>query len=168
MRTLQTLILGAAVVVAGLWATGAQAQITNNAQPGDIAVISPAGSGGICGATCVTGTTGIPQSFFAKSSDVSSLSGQVGSLNTQVGQLARRMNRESEGVALSIAQSRGANLAPDKKFGLSVGFGGFDAQAGAGFNAIGMISEGVYLSGGLGIGLNTGVVGGGGAVSFQW
>jgi len=142
----------------------AQVPITTNPQPGDVPVITANPNanivaGPLCnGPTCVGPSTAIPSSYFASATNV----------NSQISGLSTRINRESEGVALSIAQSRTATLAPGKSFALSLGFGGFQNMTSAGFGAVGKLTENLYLSGGWGVGLNSGVVGGGGAVSFQW
>jgi hypothetical protein len=78
------------------------------------------------------------------------------------------MGRQSEGVALSIAQARTAGLAEGKTYALSLGFGGFEGKGSAGLGGTARLSDRIFLSGGLGVGLSSGVVGGGAAVSFQW
>lgn len=165
---LQIVFATFAVALIGLSGLGAQAQvpITNNPQVGDVAVITgfPPAGGAACGSSggqpllCVGPGSAIPLGYFGKATD----------LNNLTNNLADQIRRQSEGVALAIAQSRTVSLAPGKTFALSMGVGGFEGKASVGVGAIGQVTQHVYLSGGLGVGLSSGVIGGGGAVSLQW
>lgn len=80
----------------------------------------------------------------------------------------KRIDENSEGVAMALAMAGGASLPNSKTFALSGGWGTFEGSNALGFGAIGRVSDKVYLTGGVGMGLNNSTVGGRAGFLFAW
>jgi trimeric autotransporter adhesin len=82
-------------------------------------------------------------------------------------------NREARaGTAVALALGGTANLQPGRRFALSGGYGNFQGTNAFGVGATGLLydtkSYAVVVNGGVGVGLDTNVVGTRGVVSLQW
>jgi YadA-like membrane anchor domain len=80
----------------------------------------------------------------------------------------KRIDENSEGVAMALAMAGGASLPNRKTLALSGGWGTFEGSNALGFGAIGRVSDKVYLTGGVGMGLNNSTVGGRAGFLFAW
>jgi trimeric autotransporter adhesin len=69
---------------------------------------------------------------------------------------------------MALAMAGGASLPNSKTFALSGGWGTFEGSNALGFGAIGRVSDKVYLTGGVGMGLNNSTVGGRAGFLFAW
>ena len=78
------------------------------------------------------------------------------------------VNRIVPGVAMALAMAGGLVLPQGKDFAISGNLGTFGGRNALAFGAIGRVSNNVYLTGGVGAGLNSGTVGGQGGVIFAW
>ncbi len=97
--------------------------------------------------------------------NVGQLDGYIFSNNRQVDQLR-------DGVALALASSGAPGLLPGKRFALSANAGGFQGSGAFSAGATALLFDNkdyaVVLSGGVGFGFDTNVLGGHGGVSIQW
>ena len=90
----------------------------------------------------------------------------------QVGDLFERSRRNRDGVAVALATAGTQALEPGRNFGLSAGLGFFDGSNGAGVGAVGRLFDtqgySIFLNAGVGVGFDTGAVGGRTALNIQW
>ena len=86
--------------------------------------------------------------------------------------MQRQDRRLRDGVALAMAAGGGASLQPGRRFALNLNYGHFDGASAVGLGATGLVHDGrsyaVLVNGGVGVGFETGVVGGRGGFSVQW
>ncbi len=79
-----------------------------------------------------------------------------------------QIDTNTEGIAMAFALSGASLLPTDSSFALSLNYGHFDGSNAVAFGAAGRLDEGVYLSGGLGVGTDSGEVGGRAGLTFAW
>jgi autotransporter adhesin len=86
--------------------------------------------------------------------------------------LLRQDRRLKDGVALALAAGGVGTLQPGRRYALNLNYGNFDGAGAIGVGATGLIHDGrsyaVLVNAGVGVGFNTGVVGGRGGFSVQW
>ena len=85
-----------------------------------------------------------------------------------IGRHEKRIDENTEGVALALAVSGGVSFPNTKAFAVSGGWGTFEGSHALGFGAIGRVSDKVYLTGGVGMGLENSTVGGRAGFLFAW
>jgi len=84
---------------------------------------------------------------------------QLNSLNNQINQAFKKINENTEGIAVAMAM--GGLALPDKKaFAISANFGFYDGEQAFGTQAAIRLTDTFALTGGVGAGLQQGKVGG--------
>ena len=97
-------------------------------------------------------------------SQISNINGRIDQLGAATAQNTRAIGRANEGVALALALESPA-VPADGKFALSMGAGFWEGKSAASVAMSYRIAPNATISGGLGVGLNSGKVGG--RVGFQ-
>lgn len=86
---------------------------------------------------------------------------------SQLNQLANQVNEANEGIAISYAMP--APFVPaGKSFAVNVNFGNFQGANALAAGAVYKMNDALYLSGGVGVGLDNGTVGSRAGVMFAW
>jgi hypothetical protein len=99
--------------------------------------------------------------------DIAGLSANVSSLNQSVADLQHGLQRSYEGTAIAIALG-GAALPSDKRYAVSVNWGTFRGQNGAGVSALLRLNSNAVFNAGVGAGFAQGGVGGRAGLTFAW
>jgi hypothetical protein len=100
-------------------------------------------------------------------SDVAGLANGINALSANVAALQQSVRRSYEGTAIAIALG-GAALPDNKRYAISANYGTFRGENGFGATAQVRINEYLVVSGGAGVGLARGGVGGRVGATFAW
>ena len=113
--------------------------------------------------------------------DIATLDGRVGNLEGRVGSIDGRINgldgrmtnlegridQAFEGAAMAMAMA-GGGLPGDKNFAVSINWGNFAGQNAFAGTAHARINDNLFVHGGVGVGANSGTVGGRAGMTFAW
>lgn len=91
-----------------------------------------------------------------------------GNLATDGGAIFDRLEENSEGVAMALAMAGTFLPQPGETFRISGNWGNFEGSNALSFGGAMDIGEGVYLTGGVGAGLEEGTLGGRAGLSIGW
>lgn len=98
---------------------------------------------------------------------ISSFFSRVDGLEAEFEGINRNLNRQSDGIAIAMALG-GINLPDGKDFALGGNVGFYDGTTAFGVGAIGQLTEGVYLNGGVGLGTKSSTVAGRAGMTLAW
>ena len=100
--------------------------------------------------------------------DVADTNARVDAINTDYSKMQSQIDTNTEGIAMAFALSGASLLPSDSNFAMSFDYGHFDGSNALAFGAAGRLDKNIYVSGGLGIGTDTGNVGGRAGVTLAW